>query len=185
MAGLSIGKRDVAKVAAVLDQQYETVEEAARAALEEAFAIYESKAKFTVVGQLRYSPEGGWLNHDDALACMVALGRYGTETQARNDAESFVVSKSTGEEFRAWVLPVYHGTPASYFTGRKDAKAEAAARWNLSQADRLSKALREEYGWATDQELAKQEAEAAKCPECGFPLDQEHDGLASGYEVKP
>ena len=114
---LTIGKRDVTKIARVLEQPYETAEEAAQAVLEAAFELYEQKAKWTVVGQLYYS-DHKWLDPEDAAASKVALGRYGTQTQAEAAAASLVFSHQTGEEFRAWALPVHHGTPASYFKER-------------------------------------------------------------------
>jgi hypothetical protein len=103
----------------VLDLDYGTAEEAAKAALTEAFAIYEDKAKWTVVGQLMYG-EGEYIDHEDAAASKVALGRYGTEKQAQSAAEALVISMRTHEEFRAWVLPVWHGTPAAYFSERAE-----------------------------------------------------------------
>lgn len=124
---LSIGKRDVTRIAKVLDQDYETVEDAARAVLEAAFELYESKAKFTVVGQMYYAPDGGWLDKDDAAASKVALGRYGTEIQARDAAESLTISGPTGEQFLAWVLPVFHGTPHAYFKARAEERKRAEA----------------------------------------------------------
>lgn len=182
MAGLSIGKRDVQAMADVLDGDYETVEEAARAAMEFAFARYEEKAKFTIVGQAAYTPDGGWLSPENAAATKVALGRYGTEKAAINDALSFAIG-STGEQFKAWVLPVHHGTPASYFTKRKDAK-KAVATVEVSQAEGLARSLREQNGWITDEELAERQSEREHCPECGASL-VEADALAGGYEVKP
>jgi hypothetical protein len=124
---LSIGKRDVARLATVLEQNFSTVEEAAKAALAEAFAIYEEKARFTVVGQLYYG-EGGYIDHEDAAASKVALGRYGTERQAQSAAESLVINGRDHEEFQAWVLPVWNGSPASYFAER----AEERKRQELS-----------------------------------------------------
>ena len=109
----------MARLAGVLDRDYASVEDAAKAAMVEAFAIYESKAKWTVVGQLYYG-EGGYIDHEDAAASKVALGRYGTEKQAQSTAESLVINGRGHEEFRAWVLPVWHGTPASYFGERAE-----------------------------------------------------------------
>ena len=170
-------------MADVLDADYESVEDAARAALEFAFDLYEDKAKFTIVGQLYYSPDGGWVSPEDAAATKVALGRYGTEKAAQNDAESFTIGTATGEQFRAWVLPVHHGTPASYFVKRKNRKKEVAAEAvEPPQADRLVAALREQNGWATDEELAEQAR--AICTECGRELDTEHDALEGGHEAR-
>lgn len=181
---LNIGKRDVARMVAVLDGEYETVEDAARAALEEAFALYEGKAKFTIVGQMYYSPKGGWLSHEDAAATMVALGRYGTEKAALNDAESFVISNTTGEQFRAWVLPVHHGTPASFFAKRKaaiKAAEEEAAPVLANSMEAALQRLREQHGWITDEELAEKAVNA--CPECGLEPDAEVSPLISGREA--
>lgn len=191
MAGLNIGKRDVAKIADVLDQDYDSAEDAARAVLEECFALYETKAKFTVVGQLAYSPEGGWMNRADALASMVALGNYGTEKAAYNDALSFTISSATHEEFKAWVLPVYHGTPASYFSKRKTAKNEAvlenstAARFGKAREKSLAEIIRDLQGegWPDDAQIMQRREGQQTCPECGLIVEGEHHGLASGYEV--
>lgn len=191
MAGLNIGKRDVTKIADVLDQDYDSAEEAARAAIQACFALYEAKAKFTVVGQLFYSPEGGWLNRADALASMVALGNYGTEKAAYNDALSFTISSATHEQFKAWVLPVYHGTPASYFGKRKDAKNEAVLedktveRFGSSRERSLSEILTDLQGagWPDDARIQQRRDEQEVCPECGLIVEGQHHGLASGYEV--
>lgn len=195
MAGLTIGKRDVAKIADVLEQDYDSAEDAARAALEACFALYESKAKFTVVGQLAYSPEGGWQGREDAHQCMVALGMYGTETPAKNDALAFAISTATHEQFKAWVLPVYHGTPASYFTKRKDAKKAKAKSAEVVDAverfkqdpsktpEQAAAELRMRFGWQVDEELAALKVERNACPECGQEIETEHDPLQGGYEV--
>lgn len=192
---INIGKRDVQAMAEVLDGDYESVEDAAAAALAFAFERYESKAKFTVVGQLHYSPEGGWANRADAQASMVALGRYGTETAAYNDAKSFAISTATGEQFRAWVLPVFHGTPAAYYSKRKETKKkviddaavieaeERFKRYGTRSMETALKALAEENGWVSQEERVEEAVQAATCPECGNLIDGEHDGLASGYEV--
>jgi len=104
-----------------------SAEDAASALLELTWDLYEQRAKFTVVGQLRYS-KGEFLDPEDARASKVALGRYATETQAKDHAESLVFSHQTGEEMRVWVLPVHHGTPHEWFRARAtDRKEEALA----------------------------------------------------------
>lgn len=117
---LNIGVRDVKSAAGVLDQEYDSAEEAAKALLEFAFDLYESKAKWTVVGQLLRSD--GTVDPATAEASKVALGAYGTETQARNAASSLVMANATGEMFRCWALPIWNGTPATFHKARKEAK---------------------------------------------------------------
>lgn len=130
------GKREVARMVAVLDAEHETVEDAARAALDEAFAIYESRAKFNVVGQLYFSMhDGGHLRHSDERAVKVSLGMFSTEGDARRAAESLTYSTQTHEQFRSWVLPVHHGTPADFYRDRKKAWEKVAL--GLTPADRL------------------------------------------------
>jgi hypothetical protein len=145
---LTIGKKDVAVVAETLDEDYprlakkkkagkvevpaegetpeqfeervaqrEELEAIAADVLKVAFEIYESKANFTVVGQVRYRK--GEVDPEDPSAGKIALGWFGTEGQATKAAESLVYSTATGEEFRAWVLNVWHGSPATFHTERK------------------------------------------------------------------
>jgi len=92
-----------------------------------------------VVGQLCYS--GGYIDHDDAAATKVALGRYGTENQAQTVAESLVVSTRTHEEFRAWVLPVWHGTPSAYFTARAEERKAKETRNGTGREGRLQRRI--------------------------------------------
>ncbi|WP_432482559.1 hypothetical protein [Kineococcus esterisolvens] len=95
-----------------------------------AWELYEERGQYTVVGQMYYSPEHRWLDPADAQAAKVALGRYATEGQARKDAESLVIGGATGEEFRTWVLPVWNGTPATYFAHRLQERKRQAMKAN-------------------------------------------------------
>jgi hypothetical protein len=94
-------------MADVLDADYESVEDAAKAALDAAWEIIQQRAKFSVVGQIK--PDGD----------KVSLGLYVTQGQATNDALKLTYSSQTHEEARAWVLPVWHGTPANWYASRK------------------------------------------------------------------
>lgn len=125
------GKRERDKIAAVIDQEWESVEDAAEAVLTEALSVLESRAKFTVVGQLYYSrQEGGWIGPEDARAAKVCLGYYSTNGDAQKAAEGLVHQALTNEEFRTWVLPVEHCTPQQVYQARRAAHdaAEAEAR---------------------------------------------------------
>lgn len=107
-------------MAEVLDDEYETVEEAAAAVLDAAWAIVQERAKFTVVGQIK-TPAG------QPAGDKVALGWYATQTQATNDALKLTHSSQTHESALAWVLPVVHGTPNDWYVSRKNAKKAEAA----------------------------------------------------------
>ena len=126
MSNLTIGKRDVTKLATALEAgEFTGPEDMAKAALELAFEIYEAKSAWMIVGQLRYQPGQGFLRATDAHGEKVALGPYGTEKQAITAGESLAYSNQTGEEFRWWVLPIHRGTPAAWFKARKLARQEA------------------------------------------------------------
>lgn len=142
---LTFTKAHVKRVAAVLDQEFETAEEAAEAVLAEAFEIYEERAKFTVVGQLIYRVGDGPLHPDDKRADKFSLGAYATETQANNAAASVRFNNSI-EEFRAWVLPIHHGTPAALFKQRKEERDEA----RLASRSRAERIVLERIQWHRD-----------------------------------
>ena len=129
---LKMGKRDITKMAELLEGDFSSAETAAEAALGLAWDMYEAKAKFTVVGQL-YSSKVD--STDPESAPKIALGRYGTEKQALEAARSLVFSTPTGETFRAWVLPVHHGSPHEYFQMRNKALKAKAIEEGGKQAD--------------------------------------------------
>lgn len=111
----------VKKIAALLDQEWDSAEEAADALLTEALSILEERGKFTVVGQLYYSPKDGhWLDKDDARAAKVCLGLYSTQGDADKAAYSLTYTAGTGEQWLTWVLPVEHATPAAITKKRSD-----------------------------------------------------------------
>lgn len=123
------GKTEVRKLAAVLDQEYATVEEAAEAALVAAWELYESKGKYTVVGQVRQS---------DGKGDKIALGRFGTANQATTAALQLAYSSVTHEECLAWVLEVHPGSPHEWFKARKQAKQASSdeRNWRAREQDR-------------------------------------------------
>lgn len=144
---VSFGKREVQKVAKVLDGEYESAEEAAEAVLAEAFAMYESRAKFTVVGQLYYAPGEGYIGADDERAAKVSLGAYSTRGQAEKAGESLAYNTQTHESFRWWALPIHHGTPASFYAERKKVREKAVQDEGRkdSQLEQTLRELSEQY----------------------------------------
>ncbi len=115
------GKTEVKKIAALLDQNWDSAEEAADALLKEALAILEERGKWTVVGQLAYSmPLGGYVDRKDADASKVCLGMFSSKAEAERAADSLVFSPDRQETFRSWVLDVEHCTPREVYQKRKE-----------------------------------------------------------------
>lgn len=124
--GVPIGKRDITRVAKILsDESLTTAEEAAEAALRAAFEIYESRAVWAVVGQLKWA-DAARVPAD--RADKICLGLFATESSARAAGRMLAFNTKTNETFRWWMLPVWHGTPDKYYVARRDAKQEAAAK---------------------------------------------------------
>lgn len=171
---LKVGKREVDKFMSTLEGEYDSPEDAAKAALEAAWSIYEDKAAWTVVGQVHYDPHGGgWVDPEDARVARIALGRYATEKQAEDAARSLRVG-SNGEEFKAWVLPVHHGTPHSYFTEKKkerQAKNVDDHVWARQKAavERASAFFEQHPGAGSLPEDFYEEAD--RCGKCGQLLE--------------
>lgn len=158
---LNFTKANVSVMAEVLDRDYETVEEAARAALDAAMEIAAKRAKYTVVGQINGNGD------------KVALGWYPTEKQAREDALRLAYSHITHEEARAWVLPIHHNTPHSWYKVRK----EAAKADDLADASYRERELQRRIEWCRNHpdeplpldwtvEIAS-EADTSECEACG------------------
>lgn len=123
---LKYGKREITKVAAVLDGEYDSAEEAAEACLKAMEEIFAARAKFVVVGQLASDREVGTIPPSDPRAVRLSLGWYSTEGDAQSAAESLWNSTPTGETFRVWVLPVHHSTPHEYHKLRKETESTEA-----------------------------------------------------------
>jgi len=130
-------KRDIAKMVTLLDTDEDglCVEDMALRALTLAWEVYEARAKFTVVGQV-VRHNGVKLPLGEERATKVCLGNFGTESTAKSAAMSLFWSTATMEQARMWVIPIHHGTPATWYTQRKltarqeilDAKATAALK---------------------------------------------------------
>lgn len=136
------GKKEAKAIAKVMDQEYESLEEAAEAVIAEAWRLYESVACWTVVGQLQYAPGGGYASKDEAQASKIALGHYRTENQADTAALSMTHSSATGEDFLTWTLPVFHGSPHEFYTNRKYEKNRIAYKADESAVAARERALK-------------------------------------------
>ena len=125
-----IGKRDLGKVAAILETEYDTAEEMARAILQVVFAeIVPAKYKHVVVGQV-HPREGGWITDQEGKDSKVAF-LCGTAGQAKSLGASLALSHATGDTATWWALPLRHDTPAAFWG---ELKAKHAREGFLSGA---------------------------------------------------
>lgn len=137
------GKTEVKKVIEALDREWDSAEDAADALLATALEILEARGKFTVVGQLRYSPPlGGYLDGDDADRSKVCLGLYSSRAEAKKAAESLTYSAMTHESFNVWVLDVEHDTPAGIYKKRKAAHEKRAAEADAVKREEMEAIVR-------------------------------------------
>lgn len=125
---LSWTKKHVKAVADVLDQDHDTLEDAARAALDAALSIIEERAKFAVVGQVRRTQEHGPIPPDHPEAVKVALGFFESDTKALDAGQKLAADNASGDELRWWVVPTYFGTPSGWHGERRKHYAELEAK---------------------------------------------------------
>ena len=116
----------VKQVAELLEQEFATSTEAAKAVIELSWSIYAERARFMVVAALATASD-----ENEAEAKVVVVGPYPSDTTARNAALS---SQLADEAEWRWVVPIYGGTPARLLTERRKAKqAEADAERNAEK----------------------------------------------------
>jgi len=161
--GLRYGKTEVSAMTSVLDSDYESVEDAARSALACAEEIFERRAQFVVVGQLSSSREKLEIDPSEREAIKVSLGWYSTEGDAIKAAESLWQNSVTGDRFRCWVLPVFHGTPAELHAKQKEKYAEAEAKREVKAREAFEKSI------AAHRAAMEERASGGKgsCKNCG------------------
>lgn len=111
-------KTEIKALMPLLEEEYDSAQEAALAVLTKAYELYEKQARFYVVGQVR--PGSGWRSPEEGREGKVVLGPFGTLKQAQNAGESLAYSSSTGEEARWWAVEAWHDTPAAWYAVRSE-----------------------------------------------------------------
>lgn len=139
---LSIGKKELASLVEVLEADHETVEDAAKAVMAEAEEIFKARAKYVVVGQVQATKDGGKLRATDPRAVKVSLGWYSTEGDARKAAEGLWSSTAGGDTFRAWWLPVFHGTPAEFHKETREKYEKESEKSGTKEKERFQESIR-------------------------------------------
>lgn len=131
---------DARKLVPVIDADYESAEEAAKAVLKWAFALYERKAKFAVVAQVRWPDK--YKGQADVNDSRVVLGPFGTWKQAESAGKSIAISSSSHAEARWLIAETWSGTPAAYYANKVKGFQEAQ-RDRLTNAEELSAIMRD------------------------------------------
>ncbi len=131
--------KEVKAILAILDSdEHESGEDMAAAILAEAWKQFTTnRGKYTVVGQLTYQPDrrgkdavekslmlredrlSPYISPGDPRMAHVNLGWYTTQKQAEAAASGLHYSSQSGEEWRAMVLPVFHGTASEWHKSRR------------------------------------------------------------------
>lgn len=157
--GLKPGKNDAKKLYDLLDRNWDDIESMAMAIMQEAFEVYESKAKFVLVGQSldasasaelasRFEFPAGTPDAERRMRSKepmrdraVCLGMFATKAPALTASRSLTYSAFNKEEpFQAYVLPIYNGTPAEFHKERK--KLREGTHDEATPAERLTAAIR-------------------------------------------
>lgn len=121
-------------MASLLDGNHESAEEAAKAALELAWEMYEAKAKYVVIAQVRGAlADGDGETHLDT----VVLGPYSTPGKATAAGRSVAVGTPTHEECKWMLAQRFDGSPNAWYLERKERDAVEANAGRLTQAERL------------------------------------------------
>jgi hypothetical protein len=126
---------------AVLTDDHETLDDAVDAVFEAVSDLVAERASFVVVGQLAATKERLSVPPSDPEAIKVALGLYSTEGDARSAAESLWHSTASGDTFRVWWLPLFHGTPAELHKKQKEKYIAAEAKRDEQQRERLKASI--------------------------------------------
>lgn len=121
---ITYGKRDLARILTLLEGEYDSPEDLARAVMDEAIRVVKGRAKYVVAAQLYYAPGQGWISPDELAATRGCVGIYSTTGDAVAAAQS-MASNGGAEQWRTWVLPLHFGTPAEFHQARKRAQREA------------------------------------------------------------
>lgn len=142
MAGLTWTKKHVGSMVEALDQDYDSIEDAARAALDAALGIIEERAKFAVVGQVYKTAEHGLIDPSHEAAVRVALGFFESDTKAR-DAAGQLTYNTAGDQLKTWVVPTFFGTPAMWHKERRDYYADLQAKVKEKASEKMRKSIEE------------------------------------------
>jgi len=134
---LKAGKNEISMMVEALEAEHASVQDAALAALTAAEGVFAKRAKYMVVGQLAGMPGKPYIKPSDPDAIKVALDWYSTEGDARKAAESLAFSTVSGDTWRVWVVPLFHGTAAEMHAKQKQAYADAEVKAQVAAQERL------------------------------------------------
>lgn len=158
---LKFGKTHRERVLAVLADEHETLDDAADAVFDLMGDLFAERASFVVVGQLAATRERTSVPPSDPEAIKVALGLFSTEGDARSAAESLWHSSASGDTFRVWWLPLFHGTPAELHKEQKAKYVAADVKRKTAQSDRMQASIAKRQAEMNERARLSQEEDNA------------------------
>lgn len=148
---LTIGKTERAWMTEALEAEHESLDDAVDAALAVALRIWETRARWAVVGQLARTGERGAIPPDDPEAIKLCVDIYSTEGNAKSAADTLSIAHATNEEYRVWLLPVAHATTAAVLAERRASLQAAEEKRKEKAREKFQESIRK---FAADRERA-------------------------------
>ena len=118
MTALSPRKTELKKMMALLEEEFDSAEDAALAALELAYSLYEGQAKFYAVAQV-IPGSGRYVSAQESADSKVVLGPFATHGQAYKACMSLTAGTPTGESALAWPVEAWYDSPHAWYLKRQ------------------------------------------------------------------
>lgn len=112
-------KGEVKKFMPILEQDYDSPEQASEVMIARAYELYQGQATWFLAGQV-VPGDGEFLSLAEADDSKVLIGPFGTEGQARRAGEQLSYSTQSGEAVQWGVLKAHYGSPAEWHKARRD-----------------------------------------------------------------
>ncbi len=157
LVSLSMNKTEQAAIIEVLHHEHASDVIKANALLDCFEEIFKARASFVVVGQLYATAERRDIPPEDPEALKISLAWYSTEGDAKKAADGLWAGQATGDEFRRWVLPVWHGTPADFHKSQKAKYVEREVKRRAKRSEQIQKDIKAMQ--ARNEEIARKSRE--------------------------
>lgn len=174
---IKYGKTQVEKMIDAIDQDHESAEAAALAALAVAEELLEERAKFVIIGKLASTKEKPFMSRNDPESTIVALGYYSTPGDAQSAAESLWHNTGSGDVYRTAVVPMFYGTPADLHKKKKEQYEKEEAGRAEAQLAKFRKSIEDQKQYMLD----RAKGGSGSCETCRHqPFDHTIKGVSRG-----